>query len=132
MRWERYHAAGYEVSSQGDTRFSALFATLSDGRTIEEAYQLDVKGFRAVTESWRDAKGLPPRNDKTRAELWAEYLGLWRQFITENPELFAELRENAKGLVLTDRFASTAVNQAHALCELINEADALERLPFTF
>lgn len=132
MRWERYHAAGYEVSSQGDTRFSALFATLSDGRTIEEAYQLDVKGFRAVTESWRDAKGLPARNDKTRAELWAEYLGLWRRFIAENPELFTELRENAKGSVLTDRFASTPINQAHALCELINEADALERLPFTF
>jgi hypothetical protein len=132
MRWERYHAAGYEVSSQGDTRFSALFATLSDGRTIEEAYQLDVKGFRAVTESWRDAKGLPPRNDKTRVELWTEYLGLWRQFIAENPELFAELRVNAKGLVLTDRFASTTINQAHALCDLINEVEALERLPFTF
>ena len=36
----------YEVSSQGDTRFSALNAKLKDGRTIEEAYQLDVKGYR--------------------------------------------------------------------------------------
>jgi hypothetical protein len=29
----------YEVSSRGDKRFSALYAKLSDGRTIEQAYQ---------------------------------------------------------------------------------------------
>lgn len=36
----------YEVSSKGDKRFSAFYARLKDGRTIEEAYQLDVKGYR--------------------------------------------------------------------------------------
>ncbi len=33
---------GYEVSSIGDIRFSALFARLEDGRTIEQHYQCDV------------------------------------------------------------------------------------------
>lgn len=36
----------YEVSTAGDSRFSALNAKLKDGRTIEEAYQLDIKGYR--------------------------------------------------------------------------------------
>nr|DAN43418.1 MAG TPA: hypothetical protein [Caudoviricetes sp.] len=36
----RYPKTGknnYEVSSKGDKRFSALYATLRDGRTIEQA-----------------------------------------------------------------------------------------------
>jgi len=41
----------FEVSSKassdsGGRIYSALYATLKDGRTIEEAYQLDVKGYR--------------------------------------------------------------------------------------
>lgn len=46
--WSRKYNGGYEVSSQGDKRFSALYARLKDGRTIEEAYQLDVKNFRGL------------------------------------------------------------------------------------
>lgn len=128
MRWARHHQCGYEVSSQGDTRFSALFAKLQDGRTLEEAYQLDIKGYRAVTSSWRDAKGKPPLNGKTRAELWEEYLFLWRLWASENPVLITALREAAKGCVLTDKFASTDINQARALAFLITEAEGLDRL----
>lgn len=51
---------GYEVSSSGDKRFSALYAKLSDGRSIEAAYQLDVKGYRAFGSDWRLGKGKPP------------------------------------------------------------------------
>lgn len=51
---------GYEVSSYGDKRFSALNARLSDGRSIEEAYQLDVKGYRNLGSDWRLGKGKPP------------------------------------------------------------------------
>lgn len=36
---------GYNVSSTGDRRFSALYAILSDGRCIEAHYQCDVKGY---------------------------------------------------------------------------------------
>lgn len=132
MKWARHHSKGYECSSRGDTRFSALYARLSDGRSLEEAYQLDVKGYRAISNDWRDGKGNKPYNDKTRAELWAEYLELWRQWVQENPTAFADLRVVAAGRVLTDMFATSEINQAHALAVLITEADELERMPFKF
>lgn len=60
-RWARTTTEdSYEVSSNGDKRFSALVARLLDGRTIEEAYQLDVKGYRRLGSDWRLGKGKPP------------------------------------------------------------------------
>lgn len=62
-QWSRYPKHGkenYEVSSKGDRRFSPLFAKLSDGRTIEEAYQLDIKGYRKFGNDWKLGKGKPP------------------------------------------------------------------------
>jgi len=44
--YARTNSNSYEVSTAGDSRFSALNAKLKDGRTIEEAYQLDIKGYR--------------------------------------------------------------------------------------
>lgn len=132
MDWARYAKDGYEVSSQGDTRFSALFAKLSDGRTIEEAYQLDVKGYRQISTSWRDGKGKPPLNGKSADRLFEEYLALWQLWVVENPEAFADLRLKSKGKLLTDKFSTTGVNQAHALAVLITEAEMLAKLPFTF
>lgn len=67
--WKRRVNPGesyYEVSTKGDARFSALNARLIDGRTIEEAYQLDVKGYRRFGNDWRLGKGkapLIPQND---------------------------------------------------------------------
>lgn len=120
-RYARYVIEdGYEVSSAGDTRFSPLFATLRDGRTIEEAYQLDVKGYRALGYThWRMAKGRPPRNKRT--DLWAEYLKLWRIWASENPELIEQLRRRAAGCILTDKFATTELTQARALALILNE-----------
>lgn len=132
MNWARFHANGYEVSSQGDTRFSALFAVLPDGRTIEEAYQLDVKGYRVISDNWRDGKGNKAYNNKSRAELWAEYLELWREWVIDTPIMFYDLRQRSKGKVLTDKFATSDINQAHALAVLISEQETQERLPFTF
>lgn len=40
--WGRRTRPGYEVSSKGDKRFSALFAKMPDGRSIEMHYQCDV------------------------------------------------------------------------------------------
>lgn len=130
--WARYAENGYECSSKGDKRFSALFAILIDGRTIEEAYQLDVKGYRAFSDDWRVGKGKQPVFVKSKAQLWEEYLGLWRRWAGDNPELFAEIKEIAKTRVLTDQFAKTPINQAHALSDLIDESNALAKLPFTF
>ncbi len=132
MPWARFHYNGYECSSQGDKRFSALFARLSDGRTLEEAYQLDVKGYRAISNDWHDGKGNKAYNEKTRAELWAEYLELWEQWAMENPDLIQELETRSRGKVLTDKFATSEINQAHALSVIIDNMRANTKLPFEF
>lgn len=117
-KWARYHDDGFEVSSAGNTAYSPLFATLPDGRTIEEAYQLDVKGYRSQTNNWRDAKGRPPLR---KVDLMAEYLYLWEQWADNNPNAMRRLAQRARGKVLTDRHATTEVNQAHALSIILNE-----------
>lgn len=119
--WARKADNSYEVSSKGDKRFSALVAKLKDGRTIEEAYQLDVKGYRAKGDNWRLGKGKAPIREITYEQQYQEYKDLWQQYLTENPELLNDLREKAKGKVITDMFASTPVSQARVLAEILNE-----------
>lgn len=123
MSWSRFSNNGYEVSSRGDTRFSARFAKLKDGRTIEEAYQLDVKGYRQIGYNWFQAKrdhGKHAPIQLTKEQLWDNYLALWKQWANENFNLINELKELSEGKVLTDMFATSKVNQAHALSEILN------------
>lgn len=117
--WSRY--GGYEVSSKGDKRFSAFTARLKDGRTIEEAYQLDIKGYRQYGNNPILGKGKPPI-DK-HIDTWEEYLTLWKTWAQENPELIEELRQKAKANnnTLSDMFANTNINQARALATILNE-----------
>lgn len=119
--WNRYSDNSYEVSSEGDRRFSALFAKLKDGRTIEEAYQLDIKGYRTQGNDWKLGKGKPPIRNIGKEQQWNEYKDLWRNYLNENPELLKDLQEKAKGKTLTDKFASTDISQARALAEILNE-----------
>ncbi len=119
--WARSSENNYEVSTRGDKRFSALNAKLDDGRTIEEAFQLDVKGYRAKSNDWKAGKGKPPLNEMTQEESYEAYKDLWRQFLNQNQELAAELREKTEGKVLTDMFANTDISQARALAELLEE-----------
>lgn len=122
--WARESEVGYEVSSLGDRRFSALFARLADGRTIEQAYQLDVKGYRAHSNNWRAGKG--KRALIPGVDLWAAYLELWKQWARENPKLIAALSRRSKGRVLTDAFADTHINQARAaLAAILDEYECL-------
>lgn len=117
FQYARFAENGYEVSSQGDARFSALTAKLEDGRTIEMHYQCDVKGYQPGGTDWRIGKGKPPLR---QVDTWAEYLALWRRWATLNPTLIAELRRVAAGKVLTDQFATSPVSQARALAEILN------------
>lgn len=124
--WTR--RGGYEVSSKGDKRFSALNAYLEDGRTIEQKYQLDPypvgKGYDPGGLDWRKGKGRKPLDPRSTPEaLYEGYKSLWRQWATLYPQLMLELRVEAlkHGGVLSDCFASTPVNQAHALADLLNE-----------
>ncbi|NJN07482.1 MAG: ribonuclease HI family protein [Richelia sp. RM1_1_1] len=124
IEWARYAPKGkegYELSSVGDARFSALNAKLQDGRTIEEAYQLDVKGYRSQGDNWRLGKGKAPLTPMTKEEGYQKYKDLWKQWAQENPRLMDELAQKAQRQVLTDKFASTDVSQARALAEILSE-----------
>jgi len=122
--WSRYkkeNKNNYEVSSKGDKRFSALYAKLNDGRTIEEAYQLDVKGYRVQGNDWKLGKGKAPLNKMTKEESYQAYKSLWEQYLNENPDLEKDLYQKAKGKTLTDQFATTDISQARALSDILNE-----------
>jgi len=142
----RFAKNNYEVSSKGDKRFSAFFARIKDkkflnkffekfevnikeeeypkdGFTIEQLYQLYIKGYWKEGYGINDLlkiKGKKPLNDLTIEEQYDEYKKLWKQYLDENLELFKELIKNTEGKVITDMFATGYVSQAKALSELIN------------
>lgn len=119
--WVRRSA--YEVSSVGDKRFSAFNAIMPDGRSIEIWYHCDIKGFDPGGTKWRLGKGQEPINGKSREQLWEEYLGLWRIWAYNHLDLMRELYFLAKEKngILSDCFAATPINQAHALATILNE-----------
>lgn len=117
---EQYHwsrTEGYPVHSKGDKRFSAFYAILPDGRSIELTYQTDVKGYKG--DDYRVGKGKPPVDPNT--DLWGKYLNLWWIWASNNKPLIEELRIKVKSTnnTLCDIFASTPVNQAHALSVML-------------
>ena len=118
--WRRY--GGYEVSSHGDKRFSAFNAIMPDGRSIECHYQCDIKGYDIGGRNWRLGKGKPPREKMSHEEIWQKYLKLWEVWASNNKELMQELKEVLVKYnnTLSDKFASTPVNQARALAEVLN------------
>jgi hypothetical protein len=115
--WARKHPEGYEMSSRGNKAFSAFYATMPDGKSIEHHYQVNVKGYPSIKEG----KGKPPLND---VNLWEEYLKLWKTWAENNQELITAAHEYFQAdniRVFTDMFATTEVNQAHALSVIFNE-----------
>ena len=116
--WHRF--GGYECSSKGDKRFSAFNAVLKDGRSIEQHYQCDIKGYDPCGKDWRLGKGKPSLRD---LDLYTEYLNLWRAWAQDNLPLMRELYHAARkqGCVLSDRFATSEINQARALSDILNE-----------
>lgn len=138
--WARYSSNNYEVSSAGDIRFSAKYAKFKEGTviegvdvggyTIEQVYQTLIKQGKlrksdAKTGRPSNPKLLDPTltDDASREDLSYSvgYLPLWRTWSEQNPELISELREKAKGKVLTDQFAKSRVSQARALAQILNE-----------
>ena len=117
--WARMSEKGYEVSSKGDKRFSAFNAVLPDGRTIEQHYQCDVKGYDVGGTNWRLGKGKPAI---VEVELLHEYISLWKLWAKDNIALMRTLYTAAKqnDYTLTDCFATTEVNQANALSIILN------------
>lgn len=107
--YARYSPQGYEVSSRGDKRYSAMYATLPTGQTIEQAYQ-SAKGT---------GKGQPAKDPNF--DYWGTYKGLWNQYFDANPEALTEIAQLSQGKVLTDQFANTSNNQARAIHEILVE-----------
>lgn len=117
FKWARRASPGYEVSSKGDSRFSAFYAVLPNGNTIEYEYQVNVKLYPSIQEG----KGKPSL-DPTK-DLWTEYLNLWRVWTSENIPLMRGLYRAAvaNNYTLTDMFATSSTNQARALATILNE-----------
>ena len=133
--WGRYgnpSEPSFEVTTQapplpnGDRRFSALSAKFSDGESIEDKWYFDVRGWRAdaiekgLTKTSYVYSGKGSMSDLDPAQEWLAYKALWVRWARKNPELMEELRKNAYGRRLTDKFATTTVSQARALCEILN------------
>ena len=105
-----------ECSTRGDKRFSAFWAIVN-GKSIEEQYQA-AKIFEDGSTGlhWKDAKG---RRAVNATECAALYENLWRQYMSEHPELL-DVIKRASGL--SDIFATEgSVNQAQVLWKIRNE-----------
>ena len=61
VKWGR-KGKGYQCSSKGDTRYSAFFAKLEDGRSIEQHFQCDTKQYDPGGTNWKLGKGKPPKD----------------------------------------------------------------------
>lgn len=121
ITWQRYEK-GYECSSSGDRRFSAFYARMPDGRTIEQHYQCDVKGYDPGGTEWRLGKGKPPLYPVSEEVLYQRYSDLWRVWALTHEKELGELYQAAGPTgVLTDIFATTPINQARALADILNE-----------
>lgn len=126
----------YEVSSRGDKRFSAMTATFApgttlfghdvSGRTIENVYQNGVKQGQWHVSVGNQKTGAPSSKEIIKGNTeddsyYQGYLPLWQEWARQNPQLIEELRQKAQGKILTDMFASTAVSQARALADILNQ-----------
>ena len=134
IQWARVASDNYEVSSKGDRRFSALYATFKPGtiidgidvgdRTIEDVYQNVIKKSGKGQAPAKDSKlyneSLKTQEEREDFSYTNGYLPLWQEWARQNPELIEELREKAKGKILTDQFANTRVSQARALADILN------------
>lgn len=134
FKWARTAENGYEVSTRGDKRFSALVSTFKKdtvidgvnvgGRTIEDVYQSVIKKSRKGQAPAKDSRlyneALKTKEEREDFSYTEGYLPLWQEWARQYPELIDELRIKAKGKTLTDQFANTRVSQARALAEILN------------
>lgn len=150
FNWGRTSDNNYEVSSAGDSRFSAFDAKLKPGtkilgvtvpeekstfiaekltttNSIEYVYQTLIKksgkGKAPSKESRLYNKSLRTDEEKEDFSYTEGYLPLWQEWAKQNPELIEELRTKAAGKTLTDKFAYTRVSQARALADILNSTN---------
>ena len=156
-QWAVTSDNNYEVSSAGDSRFSAFNAKLKPGTkilgvTVPEEKSTFIAGKSTTTNSIeyvyqtlikKSSKGVPPPKNsmlyneslKTKEEKEdysynVGYLPLWQEWASQNPELIEDLRAKSAGKVLTDKFADkTRVSQARALADILNSNNTQQSQP---
>ena len=142
-KWARLTQGGYEVSTQGDKRFSALIATFKKGTiiegvdvggmTIERVYQQIIKKSGKGKAPAQDSKlynpALKTKQEQEDFSYTEGYLPLWKIWAEQNPKLIVELGKLSEGKVLTDKFASTRVSQARALADILNSTNSTYNYP---
>ena len=156
-QWAVTSDNNYEVSSAGDSRFSAFNAKLKPGTkilgvTVPEEKSTFIAGKSTTTNSIeyvyqtlikKSSKGVPPPKNsilyneslKTKEEKEdysynVGYLPLWQEWAYQNPELIEDLRAKSAGKVLTDKFADkTRVSQARALADILNSTNIQQSQP---
>ncbi len=121
--WNR--KGGYQCSTKGDRRFSAFYARLADGRSIEEHYQCDIKQFDLGGTNWRLGKGKSPLRNISPDDLYLEYKDLWKQYFDLNPYLVDFLIDILPNhnYTLSDVFATSPINQARAIADILNDIE---------
>ena len=104
------------------------------GGSVLSSYAKDVYGdkydatkdnFQGEYSSYIKAISLSNKSKEEREVFsYTEgYLPLWQEWARQNPELIEELRENARGKTLTDKYAyNTTVSQARALADILNNS----------
>lgn len=131
--WDVFSENNYEVSSAGDKRFSALYATFKPGTviddvdvsnmSIEDVYQNIIKKSGKGQAPSKDSKlynpNLTTKEQREDFSYYNGYLPLWQEWARQNTELIAELAKKAAGKTLTDKFANTNVSQARALSDIL-------------
>lgn len=142
-KWARLAQSGYEVSTQGDKRFSALIATFKKGTviegvdvggmTIEKVYQQIIKKSGKGKAPAQDSKlynpALKTKQEQEDFSYTEGYLPLWEVWAEQNPKLIVELGKLSEGKVLTDKFASTRVSQARALADILSSTNSTYNYP---
>lgn len=142
-KWARLAQDGYEVSTQGDKRFSALVATFKKGTviegvdvggmTIERVYQQIIKKSGKGKAPAQDSKlynpALKTKQEQEDFSYTEGYLPLWKVWAEQNPKLIVELGKLSEGKVLTDKFASTRVSQARALADILSSTNSTYNYP---
>ena len=100
FKWSRTAENGYEVSTRGDKRFSALVATFKKGtvidgvdvggKTIEDVYQSVIKKSRKGQAPAKDSrlynKALKTKEEREDFSYTEGYLPLWQEWARQNPE----------------------------------------------
>lgn len=107
-----------ECSSRGIKALSAMYCLMDDGRSIEQHYQCDVKGYDIGGTNWRLGKGRPPKTPMTRTEQYEKYKALWKEYLP-NTMLDELIKQPIR--ILTDSFATSEINQAAAIADILNE-----------